>query len=295
MFPSLGRWGESCSEAMPLAWVDGPGHEGTHGPSARRRSECHTACRVTAALAVGTAGTTTTRCPTGTGAGRSRLHGTAEDRPRKLNRTENVPPIAPTDPDFGRLYASGAGRGGADDVAPDSHPFHGPISCFPRGGTGTACRTRARRFRPAPRTTGWRTYSPPRRTHRSSSIPMRLAQGSHPGLHTNRLAEIGSADDEERVDIDPRLPSRSVVADSHGVGAGLLRRVHDDGSLGRGRIRVDRDQRSTVNGDVGRTSIASHRRDPGHLLARVGEVGCFAGGRGELHRPSVGTCQRFPP
>ncbi len=34
-----------------------------------------------------------------------RLHGTREDRARKLNRTENVRPIAPTDPDFRRLYA----------------------------------------------------------------------------------------------------------------------------------------------------------------------------------------------
>ncbi len=33
-----------------------------------------------------------------------RLHGTAEDVARKLNRPENVRPIAPTDPDFARLY-----------------------------------------------------------------------------------------------------------------------------------------------------------------------------------------------
>jgi hypothetical protein len=33
-----------------------------------------------------------------------RLHGTPEDTARKLNRTENVRPIAATDPDFARLY-----------------------------------------------------------------------------------------------------------------------------------------------------------------------------------------------
>jgi hypothetical protein len=34
-----------------------------------------------------------------------RLHGTQEDRERRLNRPENVRVIAPTDPDFTRLYA----------------------------------------------------------------------------------------------------------------------------------------------------------------------------------------------
>jgi hypothetical protein len=33
-----------------------------------------------------------------------RLHGTDTDRARRLNRPENVRPIAPTDPDFARLY-----------------------------------------------------------------------------------------------------------------------------------------------------------------------------------------------
>jgi hypothetical protein len=33
-----------------------------------------------------------------------RLHGTPQDAARKLNRAENVRPIAPTDPDFARLY-----------------------------------------------------------------------------------------------------------------------------------------------------------------------------------------------
>jgi hypothetical protein len=33
-----------------------------------------------------------------------RLHGTAEDEARRFNRTENVRPIPPTDPDFARLY-----------------------------------------------------------------------------------------------------------------------------------------------------------------------------------------------
>jgi hypothetical protein len=33
-----------------------------------------------------------------------RLHGTDEDARRKFNRTENVRPIAPDDPDFARLY-----------------------------------------------------------------------------------------------------------------------------------------------------------------------------------------------
>ena len=33
-----------------------------------------------------------------------RLHGTPEDAARKLNRTENVRVIPPTDPDFARLY-----------------------------------------------------------------------------------------------------------------------------------------------------------------------------------------------
>jgi hypothetical protein len=34
-----------------------------------------------------------------------RLHGTPQDTARKLNRTENVRVIPPTDPDFARLYA----------------------------------------------------------------------------------------------------------------------------------------------------------------------------------------------
>ena len=33
-----------------------------------------------------------------------RLHNTEQDTARKLNRTENVRPISPTDPDFARLY-----------------------------------------------------------------------------------------------------------------------------------------------------------------------------------------------
>jgi Uri superfamily endonuclease len=33
-----------------------------------------------------------------------RLHNTEQDTARKLNRTENLRPIAPTDPDFARLY-----------------------------------------------------------------------------------------------------------------------------------------------------------------------------------------------
>jgi len=33
-----------------------------------------------------------------------RLHGNDEDRRRKFNRTENVRPIPPGDPDFERLY-----------------------------------------------------------------------------------------------------------------------------------------------------------------------------------------------
>jgi hypothetical protein len=33
-----------------------------------------------------------------------RLHGSDTDRARRLNRPENVRPIAPTDPDFARLY-----------------------------------------------------------------------------------------------------------------------------------------------------------------------------------------------
>ena len=33
-----------------------------------------------------------------------RLHGNADDTARKFNRTENVRPIPPTDPDFARLY-----------------------------------------------------------------------------------------------------------------------------------------------------------------------------------------------
>jgi hypothetical protein len=33
-----------------------------------------------------------------------RLHGNAEDTARKFNRTENVRPIPPSDPDFARLY-----------------------------------------------------------------------------------------------------------------------------------------------------------------------------------------------
>ena len=34
-----------------------------------------------------------------------RLHGTDEDKARKLNRTENVRPIPPSDPDFKEIYA----------------------------------------------------------------------------------------------------------------------------------------------------------------------------------------------
>jgi hypothetical protein len=34
-----------------------------------------------------------------------RLHGNAQDRERRLNRTENVRPIPPSDPDFPALYA----------------------------------------------------------------------------------------------------------------------------------------------------------------------------------------------
>ncbi len=33
-----------------------------------------------------------------------RLHGNSEDEARKLNRTENVRVIAPSDPDFARLH-----------------------------------------------------------------------------------------------------------------------------------------------------------------------------------------------
>ena len=34
-----------------------------------------------------------------------RLHGDDEDRTKRFNRTENVRPIPPSDPDFARLYA----------------------------------------------------------------------------------------------------------------------------------------------------------------------------------------------
>ena len=46
------------------------------------------------------------RLPENLGAGivTVRLHGTPQDSARKLNRTENVRPIAATDPDFARLY-----------------------------------------------------------------------------------------------------------------------------------------------------------------------------------------------
>jgi hypothetical protein len=46
------------------------------------------------------------RLPENLGAGvvTVRLHGTADDVARKLNRPENVRPISPTDPDFARLY-----------------------------------------------------------------------------------------------------------------------------------------------------------------------------------------------
>jgi len=33
-----------------------------------------------------------------------RLHGTPKDAARRFNRTENVRPVAPSDPDFARLY-----------------------------------------------------------------------------------------------------------------------------------------------------------------------------------------------
>jgi hypothetical protein len=46
------------------------------------------------------------RLPDSYGAGTItvRLHGNAQDAVRKLNRTENLRPIAPSDPDFARLY-----------------------------------------------------------------------------------------------------------------------------------------------------------------------------------------------
>jgi hypothetical protein len=40
----------------------------------------------------------------GTGTITVRLHGTSADAARKLNRTENLRPIPPDDPDFKRLY-----------------------------------------------------------------------------------------------------------------------------------------------------------------------------------------------
>ncbi|MGZ5294794.1 MAG: hypothetical protein ACXWH5_12510 [Actinomycetota bacterium] len=47
------------------------------------------------------------RLPTRLGGGivTVRLHANDEDRTRRLNRTENVRPIPPSDPDFARLYA----------------------------------------------------------------------------------------------------------------------------------------------------------------------------------------------
>ena len=55
---------------------------------------------------VSTAGTTTTDFPDRYGGGTVtvRLHGNDDDTKHKLNRTENVRPIPPTDPDFTRLY-----------------------------------------------------------------------------------------------------------------------------------------------------------------------------------------------
>jgi hypothetical protein len=57
-------------------------------------------------VTAGTAGTTTFSSPANYGGGTItvRLHGNEEDAQRRFNRTENVRPIALTDPDLGRLF-----------------------------------------------------------------------------------------------------------------------------------------------------------------------------------------------
>lgn len=47
-----------------------------------------------------------------------RLHGNDEDMARRLNRTENVRPIAADDPDFERLYPR---RNDAESITTESH------------------------------------------------------------------------------------------------------------------------------------------------------------------------------
>ena len=71
--------------------------------SAASRASAPTA---TATRTAGTAGTTTTNSPTSYGDKviTVRLHGNDEDQARKFNRTENVRPIPPGDPDFERLF-----------------------------------------------------------------------------------------------------------------------------------------------------------------------------------------------
>jgi hypothetical protein len=62
---------------------------------------------VRATRAAPTAGYNDYRLPDRLGGGTVtvRLHGNDEDMTRRFNRTENVRPIPPSDPDFARLYA----------------------------------------------------------------------------------------------------------------------------------------------------------------------------------------------
>ena len=83
-------------------------HRRTHRHR-RPRTSSHSpasAPTATATRTAGTAGTTTTSSPTATATGTItvRLHGNDDDTARKLNRTENLRPIPPGDPDFERLF-----------------------------------------------------------------------------------------------------------------------------------------------------------------------------------------------
>ncbi len=83
-------------------------HRPTHRhrrPTLRAHSPA-SAPTATPARTAGTAGTTTTSCPpsTSTRPSPSGCTATTKTRARKLNRTENLRPIPPGDPDFERLF-----------------------------------------------------------------------------------------------------------------------------------------------------------------------------------------------
>ena len=104
-------------------------HRRTHRhrrPPLHRHSPA-SAPTATATRTASTAGTTTTDSPTTYGARTItvRLHGNADDTARKFNRTENVRPIPPDDPDFDRLYPAPQRRR-VHQPQPRRHPLAPP-------------------------------------------------------------------------------------------------------------------------------------------------------------------------